>query len=143
MSAARNRRSPWPSGGPRVGRASDQLGRWRAGDDGYATVWAVGVIGVVLVVMLVGLELGMAVSGRHRAEAAADLAALAAASHVSDGEPAACAYAARIAEGMSTRLVECRLSGSEARVELEAGAPLFLCVGGAAFGRARAGPVAG
>jgi secretion/DNA translocation related TadE-like protein len=143
VSAARSRRSPSPPCGARAGCAGHRLGGWWAGDDGYATVWAVGVIAVVLVVMLVGLNLGMAISGRHRAEAAADLAALAAASHATDGEPAACAYAARIAEGMATRLVECRLSGWEARVELEAGTRLFVGAGGAAFGRARAGPVGG
>lgn len=143
MSAARNRRPPWPPYGAQAGCAGHQLGDWRPGDDGYATVWAVGVMAVVLVVMLVGLDLGMAIGGRHRAEAAADLAALAAASHADDGEPAACAYAARIAEGMATRLVECRLSGWEVRVELEAGARLFLGAWGAAFGRARAGPVSG
>lgn len=142
-------REPWdnrsasPPRGPRAGRGGDQFDRWPVGDDGYATVWAVGVIAVVLVVTLVGLDLGMAVTSRHRAEAAADLAALAAASHAGDGEPAACAYAARIGEGMAARLVECRLSGWEARVQLEARVPLFLGAGRAAFGRARAGPVAG
>jgi secretion/DNA translocation related TadE-like protein len=95
---------------------------------------------VVLAVMVVGINLGAAASSRHRAEAAADLAALAAASHAGDGEPAACAHGARVADGMSARLVTCRLTGWEAAVEIEVRPPLTLGSWGVARGRARAGP---
>jgi secretion/DNA translocation related TadE-like protein len=116
-----------------------------AGDEdaGFATIWAAGVIVVVLAVMLVGVNLGAAASHRHRAEAAADLAALAAASHASDGEAAACAYAARVVEGMASRLVACRLSGWDASVETEVRAALMFGLGGAASGRGRSGPARG
>lgn len=112
-------------------------------DRGIATVWAAGVIAVVLAVMVVGVNLGAAASSRHRAEAAADLAALAAASHAGDTEPAACAYAARVVDGMAARLVSCRLAGWEAAVEVEVVPPLSLGRWGVARGRARAGPVSG
>lgn len=112
-------------------------------DRGIATVWAAGVIAAVLAVMAVGVNLGAAASSRHRAEAAADLAALAAASHAGDTEPAACAYAARVVDGMAARLVSCRLAGWEAAVEVEVAPPLSLGRWGVARGRARAGPVSG
>jgi len=95
---------------------------------------------VVVALTAVGVNLGAAIGSRHRAEAAADLAALAAASHAADGEIAACAHGARVAEGMSARLVSCRLAGWEARVELEVRPPLSLGGWGVAHGRARAGP---
>jgi secretion/DNA translocation related TadE-like protein len=98
---------------------------------------------VVLALTAAGVNLGAAIGGRHRVEAAADLAALAAASHAGDGEMAACAHGARVAEGMSARLVSCRVSGWEARVELEVQPPLSLGAWGVARGRARAGPAPG
>ncbi|HEY2100552.1 MAG TPA: pilus assembly protein TadG-related protein, partial [Pseudonocardia sp.] len=54
-------------------------GQVRGQDRGVATLWAAGAMSVVLAVMVVGINLGAAASSRHRAEAAADLAALAAA----------------------------------------------------------------
>ena len=112
-------------------------------DRGIATLWAAGAIAVVLAVMVVGVNLGAAASSRHRAEAAADLAALAAASHAGDAEPSACAYAARVADGMAARLVSCRLAGWEAAIEVEVLPPLSLGRWGVARGRARAGPAPG
>jgi secretion/DNA translocation related TadE-like protein len=115
----------------------------RGQDRGVATLWAAGAMSVVLAVMVVGINLGAAASSRHRAEAAADLAALAAASHAGDGEAAACAHGARVAHGMSARLVSCRLAGWEAAVEIEVRPSLALGSWGVAHGRARAGPVTG
>ena len=48
-------------------------------DRGSATVWAAGAVAVVLVIAVVGMHLGGVLLARHRAESAADLAALAAA----------------------------------------------------------------
>lgn len=110
---------------------------------GYATVWAAAVMAMVLGLALVGVELGMATSIRHRAEAAADMAALGAAGHAGDGEAAACAQAARVAERMSTLLTACRVSGWEVRVELEVRAGGLPGLWGDARARARAGPEQG
>jgi secretion/DNA translocation related TadE-like protein len=126
----------------RRGVESDR-GQDRGQDRGVATLWAAGAMSVVLAVMVVGINLGAAASSRHRAEAAADLAALAAASHAGDGEAAACAHGARVAHGMSARLVSCRLAGWEAAVEIEVRPSLALGSWGVAHGRARAGPVTG
>ena len=48
-------------------------------DDGVATVWAAAAVAVLTTVLAACLHLGAALLARHRAESAADLAALAAA----------------------------------------------------------------
>ncbi|MFI7675132.1 Rv3654c family TadE-like protein [Actinophytocola sp. NPDC049390] len=78
-----------------------------------------------------------AVVARHQAEGAADLAALAAAVTVADGERAACAEARWVVERMGGVLRSCRLSGWDALVEVVVAFGPF----GSAAGRARAGPV--
>jgi hypothetical protein len=79
----------------RSARAGDaRAGDDRAGDDrGVATVWAAGVIAVLMSLTLFGLHLGGAMLARHHAESAADLAALAAAGSVIAGERQACSRA--------------------------------------------------
>lgn len=112
-------------------------------DSGLATIWAAGAVLCLLAMLVFGLHLAAATSGRHRAEAAADLAALAAASHALDGEQVACAYAARVVHGMTARLVSCRVAGWDALVETSA-SPVLVPLGvGEARGRARAGPAQG
>lgn len=66
---------------------------------GSATVLGVAAVGLVLVVLVGGLALVSAVVATHRARAAADLAALAAAQAVQQGEDpvAACRAGLRIA----------------------------------------------
>lgn len=110
-------------------------------DRGLATVWAAGAVAALLALAALGVNLGAAVSGRHRAEAAADLAALAAAGHAADGEPAACAQGSRVTDAMAAPLVSCRLSGWEAFVETEVRAPISMLPSPTVHGRARAGPV--
>ena len=137
---------PGVADGPDPVRGLHPAGPWtdvEEHDRGIATIWAAGGMAVVLAVMVFGVHQGAAASSRHRAEAAADLAALAAASHAGDAEPAACAYAARVADGMAARLVSCRLAGWEATVEMEVTPPLSLGGWGVARGRARAGPAPG
>lgn len=110
-------------------------------DRGVATVWAAFAVAAVMAITVLGIHLGGAASVRHRAEAAADLAALAAAAYATSGPEGACAQAQRVADGMGTRLSDCRLSGWDALVEVRASAPIPLVVRGDAIGRARAGPV--
>ena len=82
-----------------------------------------------------------AVVTRHRAESAADLAALAAAGVAVAGEERACAQARWVTEQMGVELRSCRLSGWDALVEVTATPPGGLGVFGPAAARARAGPV--
>jgi secretion/DNA translocation related TadE-like protein len=97
----------------------------------------VGGLAVLMVVTAGVLWFCAAVVTRHRAESAADLAALAAAVVAVQGEQRACAEARWVAERMDTVLRSCRLSGWDALVDVEAAFEGF----GSAAARARAGPV--
>lgn len=123
--------------GPAHERAEQVPG---VGDRGSATVWAAGMVAVLLVVGTVGIDLVSAVRARHLAGSAADLAALAAAGVSSEGDDRACAAARSTAEANGAVLGECRLDGWDAliRVEVERG---WTLVGqGPAGAAARAGP---
>lgn len=110
-------------------------------DRGSATIWAVSAIAALVTLTVVVLALGAAVSTRHRAEAAADLAALAVASHALEGVDSACARAHVVTDGMGARLVRCELDGWDAIVEVDASSPMALSGLSSGHGRARAGPV--
>lgn len=109
----------------------------RSADRGAATVWVIGGIAVLMVVMTAVYWLCGAVLARHEAEGAADLGALAAAVTVVEGEDAACAEARWVVERMGAVLRSCRLSGWDAFVEADVTYAPF----GSAAARARAGPV--
>jgi secretion/DNA translocation related TadE-like protein len=68
-----------------------------AGERGSATVWVLGLAGLLAVLGAAVVLAGAAVVARHRATAAADLAALAAAGRAAMGDPAPCATAERLA----------------------------------------------
>ncbi|MGW1149334.1 Rv3654c family TadE-like protein, partial [Streptomyces sp. NPDC002454] len=107
----------------------------RPGDRGAATVWAVTGIAVLMVVFTAVLALGQAATVRHRAAAAADLAALAAADRWADGPAAACARARTVAGANGARVLRCALAGEVAEVRVAVGRPPLV-----AEDRARAGP---
>ena len=96
---------------------------------------------VMLALLGIGLQLGSAVVARHRAEAAADLAALAATAQAIAGQEAACHSATRVAEGMSTTLTSCELQGWDAVVRVSARPSRLVERFGVANATARAGPV--
>ncbi|MEU9498691.1 Rv3654c family TadE-like protein [Streptomyces sp. NPDC048196] len=109
--------------------------RKRWGDEGSATVCTVFAAAALCAVFLALMGLGQAVTARHRAGGAADLAALAAADRAVRGPAAACAAAGRVAAAQHTRLVRCAVSGPVADVSVEAGSGPFTTQS-----RARAGP---
>lgn len=117
-------------------------------DAGFATVWAAGAVMALVTLLVFGLSLAAVTSGRHRAEAAADLGALAGALRTVDGETVACAYAARVARRMDARLLSCRVVGWDVLVAVEViptivpGTVLSTLPPGmgVVHGRARAGP---
>ncbi|WLP92536.1 Rv3654c family TadE-like protein [Gordonia sp. NB41Y] len=98
-------------------------GPTRLADDegGFATAAAAGVIVAVLAVILLVMVFGAAALARHRAQSAADLAALAAAAdHVAAGADP-CAVAVRVA-GLQTppaRIVDCRTADADVVVRAE------------------------
>ncbi len=111
-----------------------------AGDRGAATVWTVGAIAALMSVTVLVVWLGAAAATRHRAGSAADLAALAAAGAVVEGERVACTKARWVTAHMSVELHSCRLDGADALVEVVAQPPAVLAGFGPAEARARAGP---
>jgi secretion/DNA translocation related TadE-like protein len=109
-------------------------------DAGSATLWVVTAMAVVLGVAAASGSVGVVTVERHRADAAADAAALAAAGHVVAGPGSACAAAAAIARTDGAALTRCGLDGADAQVEVAVSLPGILRRFGRAVGHARAGP---
>jgi len=107
---------------------------------GSATVFMLVAMGLVAAATAVVCCIGAATTVRHRAASAADAAALAAAIHSTDGQPAACTVAARLARADGGRLVTCPLSGPVAAVEVSIAPGGWLRALGAATVKAMAGP---
>jgi len=104
-------------------------------------VFAVGAIGLLLAGTVAGVYLGYAVAARHRASAAADLAALAAAARVPAGPEAACARAHDIARAMQTAVTRCVTEGLDVVVTVDVPVVLGRFGIGTARAAGRAGPV--
>ncbi|GAB3296567.1 Rv3654c family TadE-like protein [Parasphingorhabdus pacifica] len=110
-------------------------------DRGAATALSAVLSVALLSVLWFAAQFGAAVVHRHRAEGAADLAALAVASHAPYGRDLACGRAGWISDGMGVELLECRVHGWHSRVKVRASAPGILSGLLHAEARARAGPV--
>jgi len=110
-----------------------------AGDDGSATLWALALV-LVLWVSVAGVLLaGIAITARHRAATAADLAALAAAAALPAGP--ACTRANRIAVANGATISSCQVSGAAVEVTATVTVDALRYLGvGAVSARARAGP---
>lgn len=122
------------------GRVRRRGARWAsaAGERGSATVW---LLAAGLLTVLVGGGLagaGAVVVARHRAQAAADLGALAGAAYGLDGPAAACRRAELIVRANGARMLRCELRGLDVVVTAQVRAR---GLGGNARATARAGPV--
>ena len=102
---------------------------------------AVAMMAVLLAIAIGGVYLGSAVIARHRAQAAADLAAVAAAGHLVDGTGAACSRASGLARAMSTAVTGCVVEDLDVVVTVAAAVALGTIGVGPAHATARAGPV--
>ena len=113
----------------------------RCRDRGSATVAVVGVVGVLLAIAVGALMVISAVVASHRAQSAADLAALGAAAALVRGEPAltACAFAGAVASRNGAGLVTCQ-SQPDLSVTIEVRVPATMSHVGLASARSRAGP---
>ena len=112
--------------------------RRNPGDDrGSATVVATAMVAVLLCVTGTGAYVGSAVVARHRAQAAADLGALAAAARMPSGVAAACARATPVAREMRVGAVQCGADDLDVVVTVE----VAVVFAGAARAAARAGPM--
>ena len=117
---------------PGITIAAEADRRSRTGaDGGSATLVAVAMMAVLLALTAGGGYLGSAVIARHRAQAAADLAALAAAVHLAAGVDAACTQAFALARAMRAVVTECVVEDLDVVVTVDA--PV-------AFGRLAVGP---
>lgn len=93
----------------------------------------------VIVTVTIGVTLvGAAVVARHRAQSAADLAALAAAARVPSGAAAACAEARAVAGAMHAQLRACECE--ELDVIVTIAVEVSGAIGAEALAAARAGP---
>jgi len=111
----------------------------RSPERGAVTVLATAFLGLLL---LVGTALGVVVAmvAAHRqAQAAADLAALAAAGALRRGDDG-CGAAARVASANGTSLQDCLVDGTAVTVSVVAAGPRFLGQTADLDARARAGP---
>jgi secretion/DNA translocation related TadE-like protein len=96
---------------------------------------------VLLAITVGAVCLGSAVIARHRAQAAADLAALGAAQRLADGTDAACSIASAMARAMRTAVTDCLVEDLDVVVIVEATVALGRISVGPARATARAGPV--
>jgi secretion/DNA translocation related TadE-like protein len=116
--------------------------RWPADERGSATVWVLALSGVLAMVGAAAVLVGVAVTARHRAAAAADFAALAAATRAVQGLADGCTRAAEVATANAARLTACSVAPDGVAV-VEVTVPVRLGRLGVheARGHARAGPI--
>lgn len=107
---------------------------------GSVTVWALLVALMFWAAAAVGVLEVAGVQVRHRAAAAADAAALAAAGEGGIDALAACADAKRAAARVGAELVGCVMTGPYARVSVSVEPPRPLRWAGRVVAQARAGP---
>ncbi|WSJ01992.1 flp pilus-assembly TadE/G-like family protein [Nocardia sp. NBC_01329] len=115
--------------------------RHRGGDAGSATVTACLALVALIVMSALIVQLGAAVVARHRAQAAADLAALAAAGELWNGAEAGCAAAESLVQRTGAGLVRCEIDGWDAVISIEEKVPLGPFGTRSIRAVARAGPV--
>jgi secretion/DNA translocation related TadE-like protein len=100
-------------------------------------VVAVAMVAVLLFVAGAAAYLGSAVVARHRAQAAADLAALAGAARLPSGVAQACARATAVAHAMRVENAQCSVDGLDVVITVQ----VSVAFAGTAWAAARAGPV--
>ncbi|WP_309224196.1 MULTISPECIES: Rv3654c family TadE-like protein [unclassified Mycobacteroides] len=115
--------------------------RWNRGaDNGSATLVAVAMMAVMLALTAGGVAIGSAVVARHRAQAAADLSALAGAQWALYGVAPACAQATAITRRMGASMASCVVDDLDAVVTVNVPVILGRFGIGPARAAARAGP---
>ena len=151
----RESRNAYEVGGPAEWSAPARTGsggwrralRWRPcrrrdeRDRGAATVFVLAVGLVLVLAGVAGAAVGAARVGRHRAQAAADLGALAGAARVFEGAEVACVRASRVAAANLGRVTSCEVSGLEVVVYAEVTVTPLPGLARRATAAARAGPV--
>ena len=112
------------------------------GDDrGGATVLVLAIGLVTVLIAIASAAVGAAIVARHRAQSAADLAALAGALDALDDVEVACARAGEIAARNGGHLIACHVDGLDVVVTVEVRPAGLAAMAGTARASARAGPV--
>ncbi|WP_326944960.1 Rv3654c family TadE-like protein [Amycolatopsis sp. NBC_01307] len=119
---------------------SRQAGSTTKADSGAATIWTAVAVAALTGIAVLGLWLSTVTIARHQVESAADLGAVAAASHASEGPDKACGRARWVTERMGVTLLTCRWQRLDALIEVEAPSSKFAGLP-APSAHARAGPV--
>jgi secretion/DNA translocation related TadE-like protein len=120
--------------GWRIGAALSRAGR---ADQGSASIWLLGIGLMVVTLALMLTTVGTALIARQRAQAAADLGALAGAALIVAGERSACDRAQELVTANGGRMLTCQPDGLELIVTVEVPVAGL----GAAKASARAGPI--
>ncbi|WP_336087603.1 Rv3654c family TadE-like protein [Nocardia sp. SSK8] len=114
---------------------------WRGGDLGGASALACfALAGLICLTVVVG-QVGAAVAARHRAQAAADLGALAAAGRLVEGADAGCAVAGEVAGRMGVGVRGCVVEQWDVMVQVRAEVSFGVFGVRTVVASARAGPV--
>lgn len=111
------------------------------GESGGVTVVAGVALLALLTLTVLIAQVGVAAAGRHRAQSAADLAALAAAAALDRGTAAGCARAEEIGRRMGVRVIECAVVQWDVTVTVEARMSLGPLGSRSVRAMARAGPL--
>ena len=120
-------------------RHSNRVSDCAADETGAVTVLAATLIAALTSMVVGGFWLASAVIARHRAQSAADLAALSAAARLPAGPIAACAEAEALGTAMGAGMLGCSIEDLDVTVTIAVSAGLRFP--GAARASARAGPV--
>ncbi|GGC75993.1 flp pilus-assembly TadE/G-like family protein [Hoyosella rhizosphaerae] len=99
------------------------LRRFVESDDGVATVATAITIVAIVAIFAVMVHFVAAVSARHKAQGAADLAALATAYALAVGDSAPCSVGGKIVAVNGARMVSCTVDGGD--VVIRAAVPLL------------------
>ncbi|WP_053207827.1 Rv3654c family TadE-like protein [Jiangella muralis] len=112
----------------------------RSGERGAGTVLILSIVLAIMVAVQAVAVLAAGQSARHRAAAAADLAALAGANQLALGSADPCAVAGRIADANGATLRDCVIDGMEVEVQVRVPTTSALPWLPGQDRRARAGP---
>jgi secretion/DNA translocation related TadE-like protein len=112
----------------------------RRSEAGFATVWVLAAITVVVAAAAVAICYGAAILQRHRAGAAADAVALVVALRAVEGPTVACRAGTALGRLDGAEVIRCTLVGATAEVTVAVRLRGVLSGLGSAIAEARAGP---
>lgn len=110
-------------------------------DGGSATVTACLALLALLALTVLVTHVGGVIAARHRAQAAADLAALAAAAELPEGTAAGCGAAESVGRRMKAVITRCEIAGWDVLIEVQEKVPVGPFRWRSIRAIARAGPV--